>query len=693
MSRRPARPVVMFVLLCVATSTTLFGCSWFAGDDTAKFRDGVAAHDDTGARVVAPGHDGAEVRFSRVKNAPAAALMSFAERIGDPVDIAPPAGLAAAEVRLSFAPGKDLPKPVAGSQAPTVANAFIAVLSAEEGAWQPLQTTYDGNREELVAQTPHFSQFARFSVRPGRWSLPNPVAAIGSGLDAIGGGLAAVGTGIADSVEVVYDATTSGVEALARTVSGGVVSYLSHLRDEMFGLYPGDKHVDCGNGLDPSGKKLSDDAPDNLKPSGNSVPARGWQAQITGSLADKLRACVVEDPAGPERTRWLRMENYLGAPLSLFPPRNGLVSTEINDYDIAMIDDPLFLLGRYFLSFKTISPVPIPGTQTSVVAGARGSQLEILTDRTPFTVNVYVNWFTVALDLAMVLLSVLAPSITVATKWMLRAELRAISRLDVATGELLTLEKIKFEFTQFEREEKLTPQAIKNAGEIVDLYNCLRGGFNALVDFSGDDLVDAVRGCIATVFHKGAFLAPLSGIAANLKTYAEVRDLVRHGDEQATITVRPPVTENQLGKVNWERVAGPLIGCSETEPDLRRKQTHDITGDRVPDTFIVMDCYTGNDRWPSSLLVYDGASSPSTPRLLGKLLTGEDDVYLNRGGCLQFNGKSVTVRARTYRDTDPAGNPTLLVTQTSRWTGTTFERGYKNVSQALPTDLVAYPGC
>ncbi len=670
MSRRPAKTTIAaLTAVCLLASAALSGSARSETDDgTAVFHGGVAAHEGTGARIVVPGHDGARVMFREVTDPPGADTMPFAERIGVPVDITPPADVTTAEVRLAFDPDRELPAAAAGGERPTIANTFIAVYDDHLRAWLPLETTFDDRSNEMVATTPHFSEFGLYSVLPGQWSLPNPLADATATLGAIRSGLSA-------TVDVVYDTTTSGLKALQEHVLKPLAGYAGHMWQDATGAYPDGKHVDCGAGRGPDGSAIKGAS------SGASAVAVRWQAATTGELAGKLRVCVVADPAGPEPVFWLRLENHLGAPLHLFPPRASnlppqaaFVSVMWNDYDIAMIDDPLLLLQRFFSAAGAFS----------IVAGASGSELEITDTRSAFTINAAVNWLAVTLDLTMLLLSMLAPATRAWAKETLdwqHAATRKIPR-DSRNRPARTLTP-----------EDLAPwRQASDAGQLIDLYNCVKGAFEAVKEPSAADALDMARQCISTVFD--AAVAGVAGaVLANLKVAPEVRDLFRHGNETATITVRPPITDNQLKRVDWEKVAGPLLLCGELEPDLRRVDYHDISGDGVPDSFVRMDCATGDDRYPNTILVYDGASSAARPRMLDALLVAEDDVYLNRGGCLQFDGSRVTLRGRTYRDTDPAGDPTLLVTQTSTWNGSKLVRGYKNVSQALPKDLEIYPGC
>ncbi|WP_436536138.1 hypothetical protein [Actinoplanes sp. HUAS TT8] len=147
---------------------------------------------------------------------------------------------------------------------------------------------------------------------------------------------------------------------------------------------------------------------------------------------------------------------------------------------------------------------------------------------------------------------------------------------------------------------------------------------------------------------------------------------------------------NRLRDVNWLKVAGPQLNCDETRPELHSKPVeHDITRDGVPDTFLDMDCYTGDGSDTSQVLVYDGASDPAAPALLGNPAAGQGlDV-----GCFTFAGDAVTVHGHLHAAGDSQGDPSLIATVTSRWNGTTMTDGPAQVTRAARPGYDRLPGC
>ncbi len=197
-------------------------------------------------------------------------------------------------------------------------------------------------------------------------------------------------------------------------------------------------------------------------------------------------------------------------------------------------------------------------------------------------------------------------------------------------------------------------------------------------------LEDPVKGMLSQV----KTIAPVvgTGISEGLKTITLGGVDLTHAQ---VVLSRPG---NRLTNVDWVQLAGPQLNCGSLDPELRKAQQYDITGDGIPDSFVTLDCYTGTDRYPSTLLVYDGTSSPQQPQLLGAPLTSNDDFYLFGKPCLKFSGRNVTVRGSRYRAADPPPAPTLRVTQTITWTGTAFTRGHTGVTDAPPGQL-AFVDC
>jgi hypothetical protein len=148
----------------------------------------------------------------------------------------------------------------------------------------------------------------------------------------------------------------------------------------------------------------------------------------------------------------------------------------------------------------------------------------------------------------------------------------------------------------------------------------------------------------------------------------------------------PPSTDpNPLWPVNWTKVAADHADCSVTGLGIEfpwTVQAHDITGDKVPDSFVPIECVTGDASSFTQLEVFDGASHISSPRRLGVLTEiPRTDNYLQalRTGMkvrsLSFDGPSVEIQGDMYRPNDAKACPSIAVHQTARWDGQKFILG------------------
>jgi hypothetical protein len=199
-----------------------------------------------------------------------------------------------------------------------------------------------------------------------------------------------------------------------------------------------------------------------------------------------------------------------------------------NDYDLAMIDDPLLLLQRLFSV----------AVASSTIAGTRGSELEITETGTGFTIGVGVNTFAIVLDIAVTLLSIVAPATRAWAKQTLEWEHAAIKQIvrDRKGQPVKTLTS----------DDLLAPAALTAAGDLLDLYNCLATAHGAGKNRGLADMLDMARDCISSIFDS-AVSDVASGVLASLKVAPEAHDLIAHGQDTATITVRPPNVQADLG--------------------------------------------------------------------------------------------------------------------------------------------------
>jgi hypothetical protein len=147
----------------------------------------------------------------------------------------------------------------------------------------------------------------------------------------------------------------------------------------------------------------------------------------------------------------------------------------------------------------------------------------------------------------------------------------------------------------------------------------------------------------------------------------------------AAAQASPTVAGNaaRLDRVDWASVVEPALNCPESGPHAawyvvraRVAAVGDLTRDGRRETVVVSSCPSPTSSNPLIAFVYDGASKPSAPHLLGKL--GKNRYFKSlkvaiRGGRVHLHGKAVSDRA-------PRCCPDLIVSQTYRWDGTKLRR-------------------
>jgi hypothetical protein len=97
----------------------------------------------------------------------------------------------------------------------------------------------------------------------------------------------------------------------------------------------------------------------------------------------------------------------------------------------------------------------------------------------------------------------------------------------------------------------------------------------------------------------------------------------------------------------------------------------DVTGDGRADALVIDECQSSTSAWPQEVEVFDGASDPSAPRLLGTLLA--DDQFHPRSVVVTVGaGGRVTITGIGLSDTAPLCCPDLTIRRVYTWSGTGF---------------------
>ena len=195
--------------------------------------------------------------------------------LGPAVVITPDRHLAATTIRFTIDPAA-LPKGRPGQAAPTIGNAFIAVLNEPTQTWLPLPTTYDAATHQLVAAAPHFSTFTDFVIKPGKILVHAGSAVVGV---------------VVKAGEAGLTVAESEAEAIWKSVQP---EFGAGIRRTL----PADEQISAAcAGNDP-------------------VQLADQRYQTLGG--GDVRSCVI-DPRGDKSAPALLLENDFGYPVDLFP--------------------------------------------------------------------------------------------------------------------------------------------------------------------------------------------------------------------------------------------------------------------------------------------------------------------------------------------------------------------------------------
>ncbi len=133
----------------------------------------------------------------------------------------------------------------------------------------------------------------------------------------------------------------------------------------------------------------------------------------------------------------------------------------------------------------------------------------------------------------------------------------------------------------------------------------------------------------------------------------------------------------------WSEVV--QLDCSSAieGPLVRVVAETDITGDQVPETFLVSECEASTSSWPQVLSIYGGATGSTNPSRLQTLLDYEDGVDF-RGlrdiHILELVDDALTVGAVAYADLDGNCCPSLAVVDYFVWAGSQYEHVSRDVT-------------
>jgi hypothetical protein len=153
---------------------------------------------------------------------------------------------------------------------------------------------------------------------------------------------------------------------------------------------------------------------------------------------------------------------------------------------------------------------------------------------------------------------------------------------------------------------------------------------------------------------------------------SDVHELMQRFDRAVGALDRgSTLPEEEESVLHWAGVA--LDECTEAgqETALLSENYGDMNGDRLPEVILTQTCVGDAALTPNIVRVFDGASSPASPRLVSPLI-GKDDGLDPRGLQVQdaqvVNGRLI-VFSEMYRPPDLDDWPTVFATDVYAWTG------------------------
>jgi Domain of unknown function (DUF4232) len=152
------------------------------------------------------------------------------------------------------------------------------------------------------------------------------------------------------------------------------------------------------------------------------------------------------------------------------------------------------------------------------------------------------------------------------------------------------------------------------------------------------------------------------------------------GSSSSTHSIQPSppsslgVPADWSSHVDFNSLAHPDIDCGDAgeggKIDVDKVVSSDVTGDRLPDAIVQMQCAHRTSAWPEIVDVYSDASG--TPTVIGSVLTQREASLVTT---ISTHGDTVTIGLVTWGKHAANCCPDLQYTRTFTWTGHTFLAG------------------
>lgn len=435
-----------------------------------------------------------------------------AARLGPAVVIVPSRHLAATTIRFTINHGA-LPGARPGQAAPTIDNAFIAVLNEPTQTWLPLPTTYDAATHQLMAVAPHFSTFTDFVTKPGKILVHAGSAVVGVVVKAGEAGLAVA---------------ESEAEAVWKSVQ-----------------------PEFGIGIR---RTLPADEQISMACAGNDPAQLVDQRYHTFGGGD-VRSCVI-DPRGDKSSPALLLENDFGFPVDLFPQAGAklpalTIGTHPDQDALAALAS---LAGHGYIPGPGVTRIGLP-----------------LPAPASFSVQAQADWLGLVAEILDAAAAIIPDTEVAQAELADAADKVATDAAQAGQQAVSTSRALQQVDTELKVEKG---PAFETADAFSSAYGCLSGLSSSVQSASLTKLADQVKDCLKEIFPSATTDATdyLKALIGFIQLPAVLNDFREHGRQVYAITAMqaPPdgtyegllhQVDPQTGVVEFEQV-NMLVGAA-----------------------------------------------------------------------------------------------------------------------------------
>ncbi|MCA1706292.1 MAG: hypothetical protein LC808_24710, partial [Actinobacteria bacterium] len=419
---------------------------------------------------------------------------------------------------------------------------------------------------------------------------------------------------------------------------------------------------------------------------------RDWQIAAN---ATEVRGCAVSVGSGQPA---IRVANDLRMPYDIPLPRGTNIG--ITDYDLDA--GPTAMLMR-----------AINRPTGTMVVGARGRAQFSMPAGVPklgthLDVPMYPDQLGLALDVIFAMLTWLPESKVFREQF----SATAVHEVWELGARNLTITQFFVEFKGIIGRTVSQPAALEIASKWADASSCAAAAFehglnsgNADPQVRTESTIKVAKDCLATTLEAAGsgfqeFWKIIQSIPEGVRGLGQVYDGARigllHFGGQLNLSIGHEQPD-PLRETPWLEVVASDVDCSTPGLGVELRwppKKHDITSDGILDSFVPVECFTGDASSDTQLEVFDGASNPAWPTRIGVLTTMSnvwDDPTVTiypfnikhiRVNEVSFNNRMVTIKGDGYIADDCLHCPSYAITQQISWTGNGFSFGAMQAEHA-----------